>query len=189
MHAQEVRDLAASSPAPIVPFKAEQVFEQAAIDAMDRVGRGKPLMVIKKGVATHGVDGAGVCSPGKWLPKDRRDVAPGFTRVARKALHGGVMRWCAALGREPRQVLFALAAGQHGGNDVLQAITEELSKELHSLAGHGWGGQLQVREGHRSHPRGPIQGGGAPGPHAPDEGRRGAKAMGQPPHYRGPRGH
>ena len=137
MHAQEVRDLAASSPAPIVPFKAEQVFEQAAIDAMDRVGRGKPLMVIKKGVATHVVDGAGVCSPGKWLPKDRRDVAPGFTRAARQALHGGVLRWCAALGREPRQVLFALAAGQHGDNDVPQAITEELSKELHSIAGHG----------------------------------------------------
>ena len=34
MHAQEGGDLAASSPAPIVPFKAEQVFEQAAIDAI-----------------------------------------------------------------------------------------------------------------------------------------------------------
>ena len=100
-------------------------------------GRGSPLTVVKKGTDVHIVDGAGVCSPGNRRAKDRRDVAPEFSRAAGGLPQGGVHRWCAALGSDPRQVLFALAAGRHADKDVPTPLAEELSSELRALVGVG----------------------------------------------------
>ena len=111
LHAQELLELAAASPGEPAPFPRAQVFGPEAVAAMSRIGKGEPLKVNKKGVEVHVVDGAGVCSPGKWLVKDRADVAPDFSRRARDVLRDGVRRWCLAIGGDLRQVLFALTAG------------------------------------------------------------------------------
>ena len=135
LHAQELRELVAASPGEPAPFPRAQVFAPEAVAAMARVGKGEPLKVHKKGIEVHVVDGSGVCSPGKWLAKDRADVAPDFSRRARDILRDGVRRWCLAIGCEPRQVLFALAAGQHSGKDAPPLLVAEVACELGALVG------------------------------------------------------
>ena len=87
-------------------------------------------------MASHIVYGAGVYSPGKWRVADRIDVAPTFSKAMRQVLEVGVNRWSSAVGSEPRQLLFSLAAGKHAELDVPIALVDELVGQVWALVGH-----------------------------------------------------
>ena len=56
LHDRETRGLAAALPGPVMPFSKGQVFDEAAVAAMARAGRGAPLTAVKKGTGVHIVD-------------------------------------------------------------------------------------------------------------------------------------
>ncbi len=103
--------------------------------AISRVGRGEPLSTSKRGTASHIVDGAGLCSPGKWRTSDRVDVAPLFSKAMREVLEVGVHRWSTAVGSEPRRLLFSLAVGKHTDFEAPESLVLELAAQMWALVG------------------------------------------------------
>ena len=126
LHTSELKSLEEGAPEEPHPFSKDPGFCGEALAAMARVGRGEPLTALKRGAMGHVVDGSGVCSPGKWRVSDRVDVSPSFSKAMRQVLEVGVHRWSIAVGSEPRQLLFALAAGKHAELDVPAALVGEL---------------------------------------------------------------
>ena len=91
------------SPAP-PPYAPEAVAE------MQKVGTGEPFTVNRKGALRHIVDGAGVCSPGKWPPGSRIDSSKGLSLELRTVLEHGVRGWATAVGSDPRRLVMEVAA-------------------------------------------------------------------------------
>ena len=65
---------------------ATPLYAPEAVAEMEKVGVGDHFTVARKGTQRHIVDGAGVCSPGKWPPGKRKDFTKGLSLELRTVL-------------------------------------------------------------------------------------------------------
>ena len=112
-------------------------------------GRGPPLRPMRKGIPRDFVDGAGLCSPGRW-PIDRRILPEDFTsKRLRRIIHEGLVT---AIERmritenddklDAKKILVKLAMGLYPASPFDQATVEDVRAHLRSAckeAGHGDG--------------------------------------------------
>ena len=89
---------------------APPLYAPEAVAEMPKVGVDEPFTVNRKGAPRHIVDGAGVCSPGKWPPGRRNDRSKGLSLELRNLLERGVRGWAAAAGSDPRRLVMEVAA-------------------------------------------------------------------------------
>ena len=111
-----------------------------AAEEMLMVGLGDPFTVARKGVRRHIVDGAGVCSPGKWSPDMRKDASKGLALEMRTVLERGTKAWATAAGTADTRRLVMMIAAAHGPTPMPDsALVRDLQAEVTTLL---------VRRGH-----------------------------------------
>ena len=110
-------------------------------------GQGPPLRPLRKGVPRDFVDGAGLCSPGRWAVKARVLPSDYLTKKLRKTLKEGLMKSFQKMRtKDPkldlRRLLFALSNGHHKESPFDTEVVREVRCDLRILCkqgGHGDG--------------------------------------------------
>ena len=106
-------------------------------------GHGSPVRAHRKGVSKALVDGAGLPSPGRWGPKQRRLPDDDVAKDVRKILKDGLKASTDRLpGSSLKTALAALAAGKCEASPFPEEVVENVRMELRMAlkkAGHGDG--------------------------------------------------
>ena len=112
-------------------------------------GRGSSMKAMRKGIPRDFVDGAGLCSPGRWKVNQRILPDDQFARRLRRALRDGLAKAMDQLERsrkdtklDMKRLLLELAVGKHKVSPFPQEVVEEIRVDLRIICkqtGHGPG--------------------------------------------------
>lgn len=138
----------------IAEAEAEDERRERAAEPRAAGGVGEPLQLRHRGGLRGVVDGAGLCSPGRWRPQDRLLGEGKAVDQIRGLVRTTVLAWQASenerIGTEKglRAAIFELAAGKRRQEPVPKALSTRLSDGLARIA-KTHGADPMPREGDR----------------------------------------
>ena len=112
---------------------------------MRKVAIGDTFMVFRRGLPRHIVDGAGICSPGKWPPLGRVELAGSLPRDLRCILERGAKDWATSLKIDTRRLVMEIAAPGKDTPSPDEALLGRLRDEVIAVI-TGMGHSIEIQE-------------------------------------------